>query len=247
MNFLERKTESLHKGDHHYTGVLFLFVPFSCRALALLDLCLITNLLPFPHLEAATAGKSLKQRGHPPAGGWWPQGSTCGGLCCQQVCLQVFFLTGYCCPTLLMSTTFSQTSFQTVLRLWSGSSGPSRSHCTRPELCLSSAADARDATPLPVDCQHNYKVPEMFMLHQIWPSGKLRCGLILFLFCRTYRGFNLSNTVADVTLENNLSRVITAVSRALTSSTSRAVTVSSDFAYMSTSWVKKKDSVLPFV
>lgn len=47
-----------------------------------------------------------------------------------------------------------------------------------------------------------------------------------FLFRRTYRGFNLSNTVADVTLENNLSRVITAVSRALTSSTSRAVTVS---------------------
>lgn len=48
----------------------------------------------------------------------------------------------------------------------------------------------------------------------------------LLLLPRTYRGFNLSNTVADVTLENNLSRVITAVSRALTSSTSRAVTVS---------------------
>lgn len=47
-----------------------------------------------------------------------------------------------------------------------------------------------------------------------------------FLSARTYRGFNLSNTVADVTLENNLSRVVTAVSHAFTSSTSRALTVS---------------------
>ncbi|XP_028309494.1 huntingtin isoform X2 [Gouania willdenowi] len=41
---------------------------------------------------------------------------------------------------------------------------------------------------------------------------------------RTYRGYNLTNTVSDVTLENNLSRVVTAVSHALSSSTSRALT-----------------------
>lgn len=43
---------------------------------------------------------------------------------------------------------------------------------------------------------------------------------------RTYRGYNLSPGVSDVTVENNLSRVITAISHALTSSTSRALTVS---------------------
>ncbi|MGH0145646.1 UNVERIFIED_CONTAM: hypothetical protein FKN15_005980 [Acipenser sinensis] len=42
---------------------------------------------------------------------------------------------------------------------------------------------------------------------------------------RTYRGFNISQNPSDVTVENNLSRVITAVSHALTSSTSRALTV----------------------
>uniref|UniRef100_UPI00398F8AD4 huntingtin isoform X7 n=1 Tax=Pristiophorus japonicus TaxID=55135 RepID=UPI00398F8AD4 len=40
---------------------------------------------------------------------------------------------------------------------------------------------------------------------------------------RTYRGFNISQSTSDVTIENNLSRVITAVSHALTSSTSRAL------------------------
>lgn len=54
--------------------------------------------------------------------------------------------------------------------------------------------------------------------------GSVRKALTLFSN-RTYRGFNLSNNVADVTLENNLSRVVTAVSHAFTSSTSRALTV----------------------
>lgn len=26
VNFLERKTENLHKGDHHYTGVSSVFI-----------------------------------------------------------------------------------------------------------------------------------------------------------------------------------------------------------------------------
>ena len=51
----------------------------------------------------------------------------------------------------------------------------------------------------------------------------LTCGL---LSLRMYRGYSLSANTSDVTIENNLSRVITAVSHALTSSTSRALTVS---------------------
>lgn len=39
----------------------------------------------FLYLATATAGKSLKQRGHQSAWGWWPQSSTRGSLCCQQV------------------------------------------------------------------------------------------------------------------------------------------------------------------
>lgn len=145
------------------------------------------------------------------------------------VFLQVFFTQWLLFPNCTNGTKpiYSQTSFQTVLRLWSGSGGPSCSHRAGPELSLSAAVDARDAAPFPADCQHNHKVlvvgrtENVSSVDPIWPSN-----IFLLLFCRTYRGFNLSNTVADVTLENNLSRVITAVSRALTSSTSRAVTVS---------------------
>ncbi len=46
------------------------------------------------------------------------------------------------------------------------------------------------------------------------------------LHYRTYRGYNLGQSAPDVTVENNLSRVITAISHGLTSSTSRAMTVS---------------------
>uniref|UniRef100_A0A672QEV7 Huntingtin-like n=1 Tax=Sinocyclocheilus grahami TaxID=75366 RepID=A0A672QEV7_SINGR len=41
---------------------------------------------------------------------------------------------------------------------------------------------------------------------------------------RTYRGYNLGQNAPDVTVENNMSRVIAAISHALTSSTSRAMT-----------------------
>lgn len=45
----------------------------------------------------------------------------------------------------------------------------------------------------------------------------------------------MSSTVTDVTLENNLSRVVTAVSHALTSSTSRALTVSFEHHFLTCS------------
>ncbi|XP_061888954.1 huntingtin isoform X3 [Entelurus aequoreus] len=58
------------------------------------------------------------------------------------------------------------------------------------------------------------------LMHEAQPPSQFTVSTIT----RTYRGFNLSNTVSDVTLENNLSRVVTAISHVFTSSTSRALT-----------------------
>ncbi|XP_054599920.2 huntingtin isoform X3 [Nothobranchius furzeri] len=58
------------------------------------------------------------------------------------------------------------------------------------------------------------------LMHETQPPSQFTVSTIT----RTYRGYNLSKTVSDVTLENNLSRVVTAVSHAFTSSTSRALT-----------------------
>uniref|UniRef100_A0A3P9IHC0 Huntingtin n=1 Tax=Oryzias latipes TaxID=8090 RepID=A0A3P9IHC0_ORYLA len=58
------------------------------------------------------------------------------------------------------------------------------------------------------------------LMHETQPPSQFTVSPIT----RTYRGYNLSNAVSDVTLENNLSRVVTAVSHAFSSSTSRALT-----------------------
>ncbi|KAM9314624.1 huntingtin isoform 2-T2 [Pholidichthys leucotaenia] len=58
------------------------------------------------------------------------------------------------------------------------------------------------------------------LMHETQPPSQFTVSTIT----RTYRGYNLSNTISDVTLENNLSRVVSAVSYTLTSSTSRALT-----------------------
>ncbi|XP_062852378.1 huntingtin isoform X2 [Trichomycterus rosablanca] len=58
------------------------------------------------------------------------------------------------------------------------------------------------------------------LMHETQPPSQFTVSTII----RTYRGYNLSQGVSDVTLENNLSRVITAISHALSSSTSRALT-----------------------
>uniref|UniRef100_A0A8C9ZQY8 Huntingtin n=1 Tax=Sander lucioperca TaxID=283035 RepID=A0A8C9ZQY8_SANLU len=58
------------------------------------------------------------------------------------------------------------------------------------------------------------------LMHETQPPSQFTVSTIT----RTYRGYNLSNNVSDVTIENNLSRVVTAVSHAFTSSTSRALT-----------------------
>ncbi|KAG7222921.1 hypothetical protein INR49_015948 [Caranx melampygus] len=58
------------------------------------------------------------------------------------------------------------------------------------------------------------------LMHEAQPPSQFTVTTIT----RTYRGYNMSSTMCDITLENNLSRVVTAVSHAFTSSTSRALT-----------------------
>ncbi|XP_043918860.1 huntingtin isoform X2 [Protopterus annectens] len=58
------------------------------------------------------------------------------------------------------------------------------------------------------------------LMHETHPPSHVAVSTIT----RTYRGFNISQNTTDVTIENNLSRVVTAVSHALSSSTSRALT-----------------------
>uniref|UniRef100_A0A673ILQ8 Huntingtin n=1 Tax=Sinocyclocheilus rhinocerous TaxID=307959 RepID=A0A673ILQ8_9TELE len=58
------------------------------------------------------------------------------------------------------------------------------------------------------------------LMHETQPPSQFTVSTIT----RTYRGYNLGQSAPDVTVENNMSRVIAAISHALTSSTSRAMT-----------------------
>ncbi|KAG7461857.1 hypothetical protein MATL_G00195620 [Megalops atlanticus] len=58
------------------------------------------------------------------------------------------------------------------------------------------------------------------LMHETQPPSHFTVSTVT----RTYRGYSMSPHASDVTLENNLSRVVSAVSHALTSSTSRALT-----------------------
>lgn len=49
---------------------------------------------------------------------------------------------------------------------------------------------------------------------------------LYFSYYRIYRGYSLLPSITDVTMENNLSRVVAAVSHGLITSTTRALTVS---------------------
>uniref|UniRef100_A0A3B4A883 Uncharacterized protein n=1 Tax=Periophthalmus magnuspinnatus TaxID=409849 RepID=A0A3B4A883_9GOBI len=80
--------------------------------------------------------------------------------------------------------------------------------------------DQGQADPVVAVARDQSSVYLQLLMHETQPPSQLTVSTIT----RTYRGYNLSNTVPDVTLENNLSRVITAVSHAFTTSTSRALT-----------------------
>ncbi|XP_041123293.1 huntingtin isoform X1 [Polyodon spathula] len=80
--------------------------------------------------------------------------------------------------------------------------------------------DQGQADPVVAIARDQSSVYLQLLMHETQPPSHFTVSTII----RTYRGFSISQCVSDVTVENNLSRVITAVSHALTSSTSRALT-----------------------
>ncbi|XP_058495756.1 huntingtin isoform X3 [Solea solea] len=143
VHFLERKTEMLHKGDHHYTGRLRL----QDRILNDVVIRLLGDDDPRVRHIAASAVSRLVPR--------------------------LFY-----------------------------------------------DCDQGQVDPVVAIARDQSSVYLQLLMHETQPPSQLTVSTIT----RTYRGYNLSNTVPDVTLENNLSRVVTAVSHAFTSSTSRALT-----------------------
>ncbi|XP_043091608.1 huntingtin isoform X2 [Puntigrus tetrazona] len=143
VSFLERKTEKLHKGEHHYTGLLRL----QDRVLNDVVLYLLGDEDPrVRHVAANTIGRLV--------------------------------------PRLFYDCDQAQTD---------------------PVVAI-----ARDQS----------SVYLQLLMHETQPPSQFTVSTIT----RTYRGYNLGQSAPDVTVENNLSRVITAISHALTSSTSRAMT-----------------------
>ncbi|KAM6972635.1 huntingtin [Aplochiton taeniatus] len=143
VNFLERRTERLHKGDHHYTGRLRL----QERVLNNVVINLLGDDDPrVRHVAASTVSR-------------------------------------------LVSRLFYD-------------------------------CDPGQADPVVGIARDQSSVYLQLLMHETLPPSQFTVSTIT----RTYRGYNLSQSVSDVTVENNLSRVITAVSHALTSSTSRALT-----------------------
>ncbi|KAG7458857.1 hypothetical protein MATL_G00225080 [Megalops atlanticus] len=143
VSFLERKTESLHKGEHHYT-----------RLLKLQDRVLNDVVIHFlgdedPRVRHAAAA--------------------------------------------------------TVSRLI-------------PRLFYD--CDQGQADPVVAIARDQSSVHLQLLMHETQPPSHFTVSTIT----RTYRGYNIPQSASDVTVENNLSRVITAVSHALASSTSRALT-----------------------
>ncbi|XP_052401425.1 huntingtin isoform X2 [Carassius gibelio] len=146
VGFLESKTEKLHKGEHHYTGLLRL----QDRVLNNVVIYLLGDEDPrVRHVAANTISRLV--------------------------------------PRLFYDCDQAQTD---------------------PVVAI-----ARDQS----------SVYLQLLMHETQPPSQFTVSTIT----RTYRGYNLGQSAPDVTVENNLSRVITAISHALTSSTSRAVTFGS--------------------
>ncbi|XP_010766213.1 huntingtin-like [Notothenia coriiceps] len=143
VNFLERRTEHLHKGDHHYTGRLRL----QDRVLNDLVIRLLGDDDPRVRHVAASAVSRLVSR--------------------------LFY-----------------------------------------------DCDQGQVDPVVAIARDQSSVYLQLLMHEAQPPSQFTVSTIT----RTYRGYNLSNNVSDVTIENNLSRVVTAISHAFTSSTSKALT-----------------------
>ncbi|KAJ8000512.1 hypothetical protein DPEC_G00180890 [Dallia pectoralis] len=143
VNFLEKRTETLHKGDHHYTGLLRL----QDRVLNDVVLHLLGDDDPrVRHVAASTVSR-------------------------------------------LVGRLFYE-------------------------------CDSGQADPVVAIARDQSSVYLQLLMHETQPPSQFTVSTIT----RTYRGYNLCQGVSDVTVENNLSRVISSISHALTSSTSRALT-----------------------
>nr|XP_023405447.1 huntingtin isoform X4 [Loxodonta africana] len=80
--------------------------------------------------------------------------------------------------------------------------------------------DQGQADPVVAVAREQSSVYLKLLMHEVQPLSHFSVSTIT----RIYRGYNLLPSITDVTLENNLSRVIAAVSRELIASTTRALT-----------------------
>ncbi|XP_064420262.1 huntingtin isoform X1 [Latimeria chalumnae] len=144
VSFLERQAENLHRGDHHYTGLLKL----QERVLSDVVIFLLGDEDPRVRHVAATVLVRLVPR--------------------------LFY-----------------------------------------------DCDQGQADPVIAVAREQSSVYLQLLMHETQPASHITVSTIT----RTYRGYNILQNIPDVTVENSLSRVITAVSHALTSSTSRALTL----------------------
>uniref|UniRef100_A0A8C4XY03 Huntingtin n=1 Tax=Gopherus evgoodei TaxID=1825980 RepID=A0A8C4XY03_9SAUR len=86
--------------------------------------------------------------------------------------------------------------------------------------CLFYNCDQGQADPVVAVARDQSSVYLKLLMHETPPPSHFAVSTIT----RTYRGYNMVQSPTDVTMENNLSRVISAVSQALTTSTTRALT-----------------------
>ncbi|NXF79169.1 HD protein, partial [Sclerurus mexicanus] len=143
VSFLEGRTESLHRGTHHYTGLLKL----QERVLDNVVICLLGDEDPRVRHVAASS----------------------------------------------------------LMRLV-------------PKLFYN--CDQGQADPVVAVARDQSSVYLKLLMHETQPPSHFAVSTIT----RTYRGYNMLPSPTDVTMENNLSRVIAAISHALTISTTRALT-----------------------
>ncbi|XP_050803209.1 huntingtin isoform X2 [Gopherus flavomarginatus] len=80
--------------------------------------------------------------------------------------------------------------------------------------------DQGQADPVVAVARDQSSVYLKLLMHETPPPSHFAVSTIT----RTYRGYNMVQSPTDVTMENNLSRVISAISQALTTSTTRALT-----------------------
>ncbi|KAG8591293.1 hypothetical protein GDO81_000117 [Engystomops pustulosus] len=82
------------------------------------------------------------------------------------------------------------------------------------------SCDQGQADPVVAAARDQSSVYLKLLMHETQPASHFAVSTIT----RIYRGYNILQGPTDVTMENNLSKVVTAVSHALTTSTTRALT-----------------------